>query len=457
MTAPASDADSEDREIYDPTIPRVDAVSGPAHGIPFHIIKAGDAGRLTKEQQRMADDLADTVADGVDNADTDPAVAGEGVDPEGDPTATDPGSPVWEAIDAAKARETLVGLTAVKQLIGVLADREGAEAAAGVDGGSVDNACDLDAAGDALDFALGVLAKYAVGEQADADQGMAEIEAQAEALGLTKALDAPAPVEKAGKVLSAQNQQALEQIQSLAAGVLSQLESAPTAAEGGEPVKVAKAADLAAMPGPLLELLEQFLAAAQAWQATQADDTDPETPEEAAPVADTDPTTPADAPEQPVQAATDAPADPKTPADPAPAAPADPSTAAPGPASDEDPVQKALTDQNDLIERLSKSLEGGLVERLTKSMTDAVEAAVAPLEERIAKMESTPAPGGPMLAGQLPGVIAEMRGQDAPAAPLDPVGELQKHLAGITDPQQRAKAQSMAAEQMLRARLTGQV
>lgn len=446
MTAPTSD--DEDREIYDPTIPRVDAVAGPAHGIPFHIIKAGD-GRLTKEQQRMADDLADTVADAADAAETDPAIAGDAVVAEDEPTATDPGSPVWEAIDAAKAREVLVGLTAVKGLVASLADREGAEAASGGDIDAADNACDLGAATDALDFALGVLAKYAVTEQAEADAGMAEIEAQAEALGLTKALDR-APVVKAGRVLSAANESALRTIAEQLGSILAQVDSAPVAAEGGEPVKVAKAADLAAMPGPLLELLEQFLAAAQAWQATQSTDTDPDTPEEAAPVAETPD---AGAPEQPVQAAAEPAATPETPAEPAPAAAADPSTAAPAPASDEDPVQKAQGDQGDLIERLSKSLEGGLVERLTKSMTDAVEAAVKPLEERIEKMEAQPTQGGPMLAGQLPGVIAQMRGQDAPAAQLDPVQELQKHLEGISDPQQRATVQSQAAESILRTRL----
>jgi hypothetical protein len=455
MTRPP--VDDEDHEIYDPSVPRVDAVAGPAHGIPFHIIKA-ETGRLTKEQQSMAEDLAENVAEAHDAADTDPAIAGDTVNAEDDPTASDPGSPAWEAIDAAKARETLVGLTAVKQLVSTLAGRENAESVApDGDGSGYGNSCDLDAAGQALDFALGILAKYAVTEQAEADLGLAEIEAQAEALGLTKALDRT-PVLKAGRVLSSANEAALRQILEQLTAILAQVDKAPTAAEGGEPIKVTKAADLGAMPGPLLELLEQFLAAAQAWQATQSTDT--ETPEEAAPVAE--PTTAADPaadPATPVQAAAEPAATPETPADPAPApVPADPSTAA-APADGVEDVHKALSGEGDLIARLTKSLEDTFAERLTKSMTDAVEAAVKPLEERIVKMEAQPAPGGPMLAGQLPALLAQMqsRGQDmADTGPLNPVQELQKHLNGISDPQQRAAVQALATEDIVRSRLFSQ-
>lgn len=400
----------------------------------------------------MADDLGTTVTEAADAADTAPAIVGDAVDAETDPAAQTPGSPVWEAIDAAHAREAVVGITAVKQLIAALADREATENVDTEDVDAFDNSCDLGSASDALDFALGILAKFAVTEQAEADSGAAEIEAQAAALGITKALDR-LPVLKAGRVLSTANEAALRQIAEQLDAILGQVDTAPVAAEGGEPVKVAKAADLGAMPGPLLELLEQFLAAAQAWQSTQTDDTD--TGQEAAPVAE--PTTDdATDPVAPVQAAAE-PADPQTP-DAAPVAAPDPSTA-PAPATaagDPEDVQKALGGEGDLIERLTKSLEDTFAERLTKSMTDAVEAAVKPLEERIVKMEAQPAPGGPMLAGQLPAVLAQMqhmRGQDMAPTPLNPVQELQKHLDGISDPQQRAAAQTLATEDIVRGRL----
>jgi hypothetical protein len=106
------------------------------------------------------------------------------------------------------------------------------------------------------------------------------------------------------------------------------------------------------------------------------------------------------------------PADPADPApveDPAPAAPAADPAAAPAPAVDANGLlQKALADNPDLLKSI---------------MDEHLKAAVAPLEERIAKMESQPMPG-PMLNGATPGAAGPvLRGH---TGGTDPIGDLRK-------------------------------
>jgi hypothetical protein len=147
---------------------------------------------------------------------------GEGLDPTtvlaepdgdapGDPA--DPGSPAWEAIDAATARKWTAILARACNALCTMAEREMLEAAVG-DSGDVDAAFDLEDAKCAIDYAISVLAPFAVGEQAEADLGTEALAAVGKALaafdaGQLDVVEALAPVAKAGRVLSAGNEAAI--------------------------------------------------------------------------------------------------------------------------------------------------------------------------------------------------------------------------------------------------------
>jgi hypothetical protein len=125
---------------------------------------------------------------------------------------TVPGSPAWEAVDAATARKWTAILARAKAAVGLLLDREVMEAASGAEV-DCDDAMDLDDAACAIDYAISLLAPFAVSEQAEADTGE-------QMQAVAKALDGwdPAPldtiaalgtVRKAGRVLSSSNEQAI--------------------------------------------------------------------------------------------------------------------------------------------------------------------------------------------------------------------------------------------------------
>ena len=177
--------------------------------------------------------------EGVDGMDPTVVLAApEEDDAPGDPN--DPGSPAWEAIDAATARKWTSILSRAKNALGVLADREALEAAT-ADPSDAENAMDLDDAACAIDYAISVLAPFAVDEQAEADccDDM-------QAVG--KALDAfdPAPLDtieafshvaKAGRVLSSANEAAIRGAVESLQKVLASLPQAPAAPdESGQSV-----------------------------------------------------------------------------------------------------------------------------------------------------------------------------------------------------------------------------
>jgi hypothetical protein len=175
-----------------------------------------------------ADDL-DQGQDGMDPT-TPFADPGNLDDLPGDPD--DPGSPAWEAIDAATAQKWTAILARAKNALGLLADREMLEAAT-VDPDDADNAYDLQDAQCALDFAIGTLAVFAAGEQA-------ETEICTEAMEVSKALagfdpaalsvvEGLVPVAKAGRVLSSANESALRSAAESINKVLASLPQAPTA------------------------------------------------------------------------------------------------------------------------------------------------------------------------------------------------------------------------------------
>jgi hypothetical protein len=152
---------------------------------------------------------------------------------------TDPGSPAWEAVDAATARKWTSILARAKAAVDMLADREMMEAAAG-DEGDAENAWDLQDACCALDYAISVLAPFAVAEQAEADccedmqmVGKALADWDASPLDTIEALG---QVRKAGRVLSTANEQAIRGAVDSLQKVLASLPAAPVTEESGQPV-----------------------------------------------------------------------------------------------------------------------------------------------------------------------------------------------------------------------------
>ena len=367
-------------EITNPDIPRVDAVDGPATGMPFLILKSQNAQTdpaavpVVKADGDPAEDLEAEDKEGGANID------GSSVD-DADANAADPGAPAWEATDAAKARVVVDALAQARAGIQELASRENAE------GDDYDAAWNLEDAESAIDCALAILAKFAVDEQVSADQGQAEAEADARALGLIKSL--------AGRHIVKE-----------------------TTVE-----PVTKAEDTA--------MVAVYTADGKLLGAVDSADL---TPLNTGVPADSDAATDGDAPvdgDAPAAAAEAPVADALAPA-PAAAAPA-PAPAAPAAAPDTSAAAPAATD-----ETVTKSLDELVAEAVAKALGAAVATALEPLvksnEEltaRVEKMARTPRDGGPMLSGQRPnGPGPALRGhQDATEAE-----ELRKQLADERDP-----------------------
>lgn len=372
-------------EITNPDIPRVDAVDGPATGMPFLILKSQDA----------QTDPAAVPAPVVKAEGDDPAEDIEAEDKEGganidgtsvsddESNAAAPASPAWEATDAAKARVIVDALAQARAGIQELCSREEAEG----EDGDYGTAWDLEDAESAIDCALAILAKFAVDEQVEADHAQAEAEADARALGLIKSL--------------AERHIAKE---------------APVAEEETS-TEVAKADDSA--------MVAVYTADGKLLGAVSADDL---TPLNTGVPADSDAAQEGDAPTDGAAEAPEgqAPAPVQDAMAPAPAA------AAPAPAP-EASAAPAATDED-----VTKSLDELVAEAVAKALEAAVATAVEPLvksneelTERVEKMARTPRDGGPMLSGQRPNSMGPaLRGhQDESGSE-----ELRKQLETETDP-----------------------
>ena len=388
-------------EIYDTDIPRVDAVRGPATGIPFLIMKSADS--PSADPLRKADAMADEIV--ASDVET-PIVQGSEVNPDKAGDADMPGSPTWEAVDAATARAAISQIVSLRALVNGLVAREQAEGATDNDGDDFcwdDSSWDLQDAASQLDFVLSVLAKFAVNEQDEADTAAQEAEDSARAMGLIKALRSRrSEVLKAGRVLSATNEATLRSMSEQLIALLAQVDTAPVAAEGGEAVSVAKAQDPSTpLPLALTALLSQLAVAYTAWEA---DGTAPATPDPtvAAPDPAADP-----APVDP--AATDTTGDPMTPAPTAPApAVADPNLVA------------KSDDKTDVEKSIEARIEAKVAEHL------------AAIEKRLQTVESTPVNAGPMLNGQTPAGFE--------AATGTPAEQLVKQMGSEQDPAKRMDA-----------------
>jgi hypothetical protein len=198
--------------------------------------EAGMPDAVTKDLMDAAGDAMplDDGADGLDP--TVPlAMPGDETDVPGDPT--DPGSPAWEAIDAATAAKWLSIAARLKNALGILAEREMLEAAS-ADPSDAENAFDLQDAQCAVDYVISTLAVFAAEEAAEAELGceMAEM-CKALAgfdpapLGVIEGLSA---VRKAGRVLSSSNEQAIRDAVASLSRVLASLPQAPVAKQAEE-------------------------------------------------------------------------------------------------------------------------------------------------------------------------------------------------------------------------------
>jgi len=378
MTQPIPD---DMTELVDADIDRVDIVGKAANGTRFIMAKsAGSPALFTPADVRHI-------------------LKADGDAPEGDPAAVDltevlaepttdapgdenqPGSPAWESTDAATACKWTAVLGRVKNALQVMADREGVESASpDGDWDDSENQWNLEDAADAVDYAISILAPFAVSEAQGAQLG-----AEAAAALIGKAVDEMAPnlgtveglgvIRKAGRALSAANETALR---NAAEAIQKVLASLPAPEE--TPVEK-EAATLADTETPAVE------PAAVVAAETPVVKADEEAASGLVAVFDqkgnlvgvTDPAN--------IQAVSGASGE--APAEPAPAAAA-------APAADAGAAQAASD--------LTKGAE-------PDALTKAIEAAVAPLLKRIDDLEHTPVPTGALLAGRHPGTAGESLGE----------------------------------------------
>lgn len=197
--------------------------------------------------------------DGIDGMDPTVVLAAPGEDAPGDPS--DPGSPAWEAIDAATACKWTAILARARTALGVMADREMLEAAT-ADPADAEAACDLQDAACAIDYAISLLAPFAVDEQAASDEGAMELEVLGKALGgfdvaALDTVESLGAVRKAGRVLSSANEAAIRGAVESLQKVLASLPAAPATEEAGSPVaKTANEEPNMAEPTPSADVTE---------------------------------------------------------------------------------------------------------------------------------------------------------------------------------------------------------
>ena len=194
------------------------------------------------------DGMDDTMDPGVLLAEPDQAAPGN---------PAEPGSPAWEATDAATARKWTGILARARAALELMSDRENLEAAS-ADPDDAEAACDLQDAACAIDYAISILAPFAVDEQSEADCRDDEMSMIGKALSAfdiapLEILESLAPVRKAGRVLSSANEAAIRGAVESLQKVLASLPAAPTAEDTDGGQAVAKTANEEPdMPEPTL-------------------------------------------------------------------------------------------------------------------------------------------------------------------------------------------------------------
>jgi hypothetical protein len=183
-------------------------------------------GRKPKKMKKAEAEMDDVTDDDMDP--TAPLAAADG-DASGDPAV--PGTPAWEAIDAATARKWTSILVRARHALGMLSDREMMESTTG-NAGDAMAAMDLGNAKAAIGCAIDVLAGYAVDEQGEADLAGDAMSAVGKALAdfdptVLDTIEVLAPIAKAGRTLSAANEAAIRAATESLQKVLASLPAAP--------------------------------------------------------------------------------------------------------------------------------------------------------------------------------------------------------------------------------------
>lgn len=183
-----------------------------------------------KEVTKMA--VTGELDDGVDGMDPTVVLAEPDDDMNAPGDMNEPGSPAWEAIDAATARKWCSIAVRLRNALCVMAEREMLEAAS-ADPDDAMAAWDLQDAECALDYVIDTLAGFAVEEQAEAELAGEAMEMVGKALSgfdiaTLDTFEALAPVAKAGRVLSSANEAAIRSAAESLQKVLASLPQAPT-------------------------------------------------------------------------------------------------------------------------------------------------------------------------------------------------------------------------------------
>ena len=413
-------------------------------------------------------------ADAVTDTDLDPSTVLAEPTGSAPGDANTPGSPAWEAVDAATARKWTSILSRAKSALGVMADREALEAAAG-DGCDMDNAFDLEDAACAIDYAISVLAPFAVDEEAEVVRGMAEMETVGKAVadlpGPLEVIESLGHVRKAGRALSAANERAIRDAVDSLTKVLASLPAAPEPQESGRPV--AKKEHAMPETGTASETIETP-AAAVVEPVGKADGEGEGkaamvavydakgklvgivSPDEITPISGADA---AEAPEAPAEPAGDlAPAPAAavgTPSGEGVAKEADTTTVDAAPEGD---VAKSTTDTDsddvlkssdlrELVKGLLDEHSAGQAAQLTKTGEAVLELAsvVETLKGRLSVVEEQPAEPKVFANGATPSATPVLRGQDQGAAPVDmaKARELRKGLYSSSAGEQNEAAVAM--------------
>ena len=225
-------------ELVDADIDRVDLVGKAANGHRFILAKSDNTNLFPSDMVRefikqsqeetMSDDIMVVKADEED-LDVTEVMAEAVLTVDGD--EDEPGSPAWEAVDAATAAKWAGILARAKNAICDLAEREEEEIEAGAEDDK-DGKRNLEEAMEAIDYAISLVAPFAVNEAAEAVRGdeMDEIEKSVKSIRLKSlaTLEAFGPLVKAGRELSGEN---AEEFDSAVASVRKAIDLLPVAPE----------------------------------------------------------------------------------------------------------------------------------------------------------------------------------------------------------------------------------
>lgn len=377
-----------------------------------------DVSKATNNDAANADAAAAVLGDNEPLPDADEVMAsaqqsadGSGVPANADGDPDDPESPAWEAVDAARARQALELTVALRRLVCLAQEREQQETAVDADDDDSQNIMQLGDALCAIDCVIGILAPFAICEQAEADGRQADRDA------LLKGM-----VRKAGRVLSGQNEQGIRQAAALLEKVLATL-PAPVD-EKGEPMQVEKAKGdpqvaVYTSDGKLVGVVDQADISPVA-SAPAADDND-----------------------KPAEPAAEPAAEPEPGAEPAPepSADADDAQTIPGTDTVQAPAEQAepdakTDDDADVAKTVAELVKAALQDR-----DDQLAAQIDVLKAQLEAYGAAPAPGGPRLNGAT-GTPGLARRDETPE---DEATQLRKAAEQESDPKRRESLSYAAA------------